>query len=502
MGLGLRSLSKRERSWVLYDVGNSAYVMLAATLIPIYFSAIAEPGSSAVVAWGYATTVASLALALLMPFLGSLADLKGNKKKFLAGTIGTGAVSLAVMGVPGNAMVFLAIYVFSSVMLNASLVFYDAFLVDATEQDRYDEVSSQGYAWGYIGSCIPFIVCLVIVLFGSGFGIGQLDGIRISFVITAAWWLVFSVPVLRDVHQTHFKAREEHLFRHTLKGLVGTCKKIARDKRLLMYMLAFFFYIDGVHTIITMSTSYGTDLGIDSTQLVLALLVTQFVAFPSAIAYGRLAGRFGTKRMLLIAVFAYFCITLFRVLPALRRRVLGAGRMRRLVPRRHPGAVAQRVRQAHPEGERQRVLRLLRHLRQVRHHHGHAAGKRVHPAHGLEQLRRPQRGRTVHRRLHPALEDAGRGRPLASGERGAGAWGEGVARACRRLLLGRRIRRPPGCFASCVAPLAARHAASLPALHSSPPALRSSPSCLALPPPASSSSSPRVLIWRLRFFRI
>ena len=311
MGLGRRSLSKRERSWVLYDVGNSAYVMLAATLIPIYFSAIAEPGSSAVVAWGYATTVASLALALLMPFLGSLADLKGNKKKFLAGAIGTGAVSLAVMGVPGNAMVFLAIYVFSSVMLNASLVFYDAFLVDATEQDRYDEVSSQGYAWGYIGSCIPFIVCLVIVLFGSSFGIGQLDGIRISFVISAAWWLVFSVPVLRDVHQTHFKAREEHLFRHTLKGLVGTCKKIARDKRLLMFMLAFFFYIDGVHTIITMSTSYGTDLGIDSTQLVLALLVTQFVAFPSAIAYGRLAGRFGTKRMLLIAVFAYFCITLF-----------------------------------------------------------------------------------------------------------------------------------------------------------------------------------------------
>ena len=311
MGLGLRSLSKRERSWVLYDVGNSAYVMLAATLIPIYFSAIAEPGSSAVVAWGYATTVASLALALLMPFLGSLADLKGNKKKFLAGTIGTGAVSLAVMGVPGNAMVFLVIYVFSSVMLNASLVFYDAFLVDATEQERYDEVSSRGYAWGYIGSCIPFIVCLVIVLFGSGFGIGQLDGIRISFVITAVWWLVFSVPVLRDVHQTHFKAREAHLFRHTLKGLAGTCKKIARDKRLLMYMLAFFFYIDGVHTIITMSTSYGTDLGIDSTQLVLALLVTQFVAFPSAIAYGRLAGRFGTKRMLLIAVFAYFCITLF-----------------------------------------------------------------------------------------------------------------------------------------------------------------------------------------------
>ena len=304
-------MTKPERSWVLYDVGNSAYVLLASTLIPIYFSAIADPGSSAVVAWGYASTVASLVLALLMPFLGSIADLKGNKKKFLAGTIGTGAVTLAVMGVPGDAMVFLVIYVISSVMLNASLVFYDAFLVDATEEDRYDEVSSQGYAWGYIGSCVPFIVCLVIVLFGESFGIGQLDGIRISFVITAVWWLAFSVPIWRDVHQTHYKPREPHLFRNTILGLVATCKKIFHDRRLMFFMLAFFFYIDGVHTIIAMSTSYGTDLGIDSTQLVLALLVTQFVAFPSAIAYGRLAGRFGTKKMLLIAVFAYFLITLF-----------------------------------------------------------------------------------------------------------------------------------------------------------------------------------------------
>ena len=304
-------MTKPERSWVLYDVGNSAYVLLASTLIPIYFSAIADPNSSAVVAWGYASTVASLVLALLMPFLGSIADLKGNKKKFLAGTIGTGAVTLAVMGVPSDAMMFLVIYVISSVMLNASLVFYDAFLVDATVEKRYDEVSSQGYAWGYIGSCAPFIVCLVIVLFGENIGIGQLDGIRISFVITAVWWLAFSVPIWRDVHQTHYKPREPHLFRNTVRGLVSTCKKIFRDRRLMFFMLAFFFYIDGVHTIIAMSTSYGTDLGIDSTQLVLALLVTQFVAFPSAIAYGRLSGRFGTKKMLLIAVFAYFLITLF-----------------------------------------------------------------------------------------------------------------------------------------------------------------------------------------------
>lgn len=311
MGFGLGSLNKRERSWVLYDVGNSAFVLLASTLIPIYFSAITDPESSVVVVWGYATTVASLILALLMPFLGSLADVKGNKKKFLAGTIGTGAVLLAALGLAGEPFVFIVMYVLSSVMLNASLVFYDAFLIDATTNERLDEVSSQGYAWGYIGSCVPFLISLALVFFGENIGVAQLDAIRISFVITAVWWVCFSVPLFRNVHQTHFKARMPHMFKSTFLGLFQTAKKIFHNKRVFLFLLAFFFYIDGVHTIITMSTSYGTELGISSTMLVLALLVTQFVAFPSAIAYGRLAGRFGTTKMLLIAVAAYFGITLF-----------------------------------------------------------------------------------------------------------------------------------------------------------------------------------------------
>ena len=306
-----KGLSKQERSWVMYDVGNSAFVMLSTALIPIYFSSLAEPGSSVVVAWGYAETVASLILALLMPFLGSLADLQGNKKKFLVGFIGTGAVACAALGIPEHALAFLVLYVISSIMLNGSMVFYDAFLVDATTEDRYDQVSSHGYAWGYIGSCIPFILCLAVVLGGPSIGIDMMVGMKIAFVITALWWVAFSVPIIKNVHQTHFKERTPHLFRSTFSGLARTIRDIARDKRILMYMLAYFFYIDGVHTIIKMSTSYGTDLGIESTMLVLALLMTQFVAFPSAIAYGRLAKRFGTRRMLLIAVFAYFCITLF-----------------------------------------------------------------------------------------------------------------------------------------------------------------------------------------------
>lgn len=304
-------LTKKELSWVLYDVGNSAFVMLSTALIPVYFASIADPGSSVVVAWGYAETVASLVLALLMPVLGSLADLAGNKKKFLVGFAGTGAVACAALGIPEHALVFLVVYVIAAIMLNGSMVFYDAFLVDATTEERYDKVSSHGYAWGYIGSCIPFIACLAVVLGGSSFGIDAKLGMKIAFIITAVWWVIFTVPVAKNVKQLHGKKRSDHVLRTTISGLKGTVKSIMKDKRLLFFMLAFFFYIDGVHTVIKMSTSYGTDLGIDSTQLVLALLLTQFVAFPSAIAYGRLAGRFGTKKLLLVAVFAYFCITLF-----------------------------------------------------------------------------------------------------------------------------------------------------------------------------------------------
>lgn len=304
-------LDKRETSWVLYDVGNSAFVMLSTALIPVYFSSIAEPGSSVVVAWGYAETVASLILALLMPFLGSLADLQGNKKKFLVGFMGTGAVACAALGFPTEALPFLVLYVVSSVMLNGSMVFYDGMLVDATTEDRYDKVSSHGYAWGYIGSCIPFIICLAVVLGGPSIGIDMMIGMKIAFLITAAWWVAFTIPLIRNVRQVHYKERTAHVFSEMFRGIGRTIKAIVHDRRLLLFMVAFFFYIDGVHTVIKMSTSYGTDLGIDSTQLVLALLVTQFVAFPSAIAYGRLSERFGTKRMLLIAIFAYFCIVLF-----------------------------------------------------------------------------------------------------------------------------------------------------------------------------------------------
>ncbi len=304
-----RKMTKQEKSWIMYDVGNSAFVMLSTALIPVYFSSIAT--GSVVVAWGYAETVASLIIALLMPFLGSLADLQHMKKKFLVGFVGTGAVACCALGFTVEALPFLIVYVVASVSLNSSMVFYDALLVDATDEEHYDQISSHGYAWGYIGSCIPFIACLVVVLGGSAVGIDTATGMMIAFFITAAWWVAFTIPLVRNVHQTHFKQRVDHLFSETFKGLKNTLRAMWRNKSIRYFMLAYFFYIDGVHTIIKLATSYGTDLGIDSTQLVLALLVTQFVAFPSAIAYGRLSAKVGTKKMLMVGVFAYTCITLF-----------------------------------------------------------------------------------------------------------------------------------------------------------------------------------------------
>lgn len=304
-------MTKSERSWIMYDVGNSSFVLLATALVPIYFSTLAPEGTSVVVAWGYAETVASLVIALLMPILGSLADLAGMKKKFVLGTVATGVVACVCLGFPTNAWVFLVLYVISSIMLNSSMVFYDALLVDATTEDRYDEVSSHGYAWGYIGSCVPFIVCLAVVLGRDAIGIDFTVAMRLAFIITALWWVAFTIPMLRNVSQTHFKQRPARLIVDSFKGLGKTLTNIFKDKKLRYFMLAFFFYIDGVHTIIKMSTSYGTDLGIDSTQLVIALLVTQFVAFPSAIVYGKLGHKVGTKKMLLVGIAAYMCITLF-----------------------------------------------------------------------------------------------------------------------------------------------------------------------------------------------
>lgn len=311
--------TKQERNWVMYDVGNSALVLFNTSVVPIYFDAINTGASSAelVTAWANAQTVASLVVALLMPVLGSLADYAGNKIKFFLGFFLTGLVLCFAQAIPMGAMPFLVVYVLCTIGLNSSMTFYDAMLPDITTDDRMDTVSSSGYAWGYIGSCVPFIVCILLILVGpSALGLDMLFCVQVSFIITGIWWLAFTVPLVRTYKQRYAKelAPGETFggeVAKTIRGLGTTMRRIAQDRAILIYMIAFFFYIDGVHTVISMATTYGTSLGLDSTALILALLVTQFVAFPSAIAYGSLAKKYGTLRMILIAVAAYVGIVLF-----------------------------------------------------------------------------------------------------------------------------------------------------------------------------------------------
>lgn len=317
--MSMTKYTKLERNWVMYDVGNSALVLLNTSIVPIYFNAINTGASAAelVSAWANAQTVASLVVALLMPVLGSLADYAGNKIKFFIGFFLTGLVLCFAQAIPMGALPFLVAYVVCTIGLNSSMTFYDAMLTDVTTDERMDMVSSSGYAWGYVGSTIPFIVCLALIFGGPALlGLDTMLCTRLSFVITGAWWLAFTVPLIRTYRQRFGKERGEgetlgKICANTFSGLAKTMGSIAKDRTLIVYMLAFFFYVDGVHTVISMATSYGAALGIDSTQLVLALLVTQFVAFPSAIAYGKLAGRFGTLRMIIAAVVAYCGIVLF-----------------------------------------------------------------------------------------------------------------------------------------------------------------------------------------------
>ena len=311
--------TKQERSWVMYDVGNSALVLFNTSVVPIYFDAINTAANSAelVTAWANAQTIASLVVALLMPVLGSLADFAGNKIKFFLGFFLTGLVLCLAQAIPMGAMPFLIVYVVCTIGLNSSMTFYDAMLPDVTTDERMDAVSSSGYAWGYIGSCVPFIVCIALILGGPAvLGLDMLLCVRIAFVITGLWWLAFTVPLVKSYKQVYSKqlAPGETFATEVVKTITGlgrTMRRIADDKAILIYMIAFFFYIDGVHTVISMATTYGTSLGIDSTQLILALLVTQFVAFPSAIAYGKLAKSQGTLKMIIIAVAAYVLIVLF-----------------------------------------------------------------------------------------------------------------------------------------------------------------------------------------------
>ena len=310
-------LNGKEKRWILYDVGNSAFVLLVATIIPIYFNYLAgKAGLSDVdylAYWGYAASICTVIVAILGPILGTIADTKGYKKPIFMISILIGTIACSVLGLMVQWMAFLIVFLIAKVGFSASLIFYDSMLSDITDEERMDYVSSQGYAWGYIGSCVPFVLCLVIVLGSDPLGIRMETAMGIAFVLVAVWWLLMSLPLLKNYEQKYYVEKKPHAIAQSFKRLGETFKNMKEEKQVFMFLLAFFFYIDGVYTIIDMATAYGSALGLDSTGLLLALLVTQIVAFPCAIIFGNLSYRIRTEKLIIVCIFAYLGIVIFAV---------------------------------------------------------------------------------------------------------------------------------------------------------------------------------------------
>ena len=304
-----------ERAWILYDVGNSAFVLLVATLIPIFFNALAEEGGLSSVEylayWGYAASAVTIITAVLSPILGTLADTRGFKKPIFILCLVVGVTGCCAMGLAKTWLPFLLIFVFAKVGFSGSRVFYDSMLSDVTTPDRMDVVSSRGYAWGYIGSCVPFVVCLALVLGSGAIGLSQMTALNIALFITAAWWLAMTLPLLKTYRQLHYVEVEKHAIRQSFARIGHTLRHLHEDKQVFWFLLAFFCYIDGVYTIIDMATAYGTALGLDTTGLLLALLVTQIVAFPSALIFGRLSAKYPSTTLIPVCIAAYAGIALF-----------------------------------------------------------------------------------------------------------------------------------------------------------------------------------------------
>ena len=313
-------LTKLEKSWALYDWANSAYTMtVTTTVFPLYFkAAVSDLGvtaSQSTAYWGFANSIATLLIAFLAPILGTLADYFGFKKRFFMIFLAMGISANFLLGfVPETQwLLLLFVYILTAIGFSGSNIFYDAFLVDVTDDDRMDKVSTFGYALGYIGSTIPFIICMAIILLSQQ-GILPFDGYttpKIAFVLTAIWWLAFSIPMVKDVKQVHGLPRESNPVINSFKRMAKTVKNIKVHKPAFIFLIAYFFYIDGVDTIIKMATSYGSDLGVDSNTLLIILLVTQFVACPSALLFGRLADRFKGKTMLYVAIAIYTGICIY-----------------------------------------------------------------------------------------------------------------------------------------------------------------------------------------------
>ena len=303
------SFTKQEKSWIMYDWANSVYATnIMAVLFPIYFGMVCrKSGANNLVLWSYGTSIATLIIAVLSPLLGSIADHKGYKKKLFLVFFIIGAGFTLSTAFLTDYRLMLVGYMLSHIGFSGSCLFYDSFLTDVTTNERMDKVSSWGYAMGYIGgSTIPFVLSIIILL---TLGMDNPEAFKIVIILTSLWWLVFSIPMLKNVEQAHYvETPVSGMLRSSVSNLVSTAKDIFAEKRILLFTIAYFFYIDGVGTVISISTTYGEKLNLDSIGMIFALLLTQIVAVPCSILFGKLTKKFGSINLLIFAIGVYIAV--------------------------------------------------------------------------------------------------------------------------------------------------------------------------------------------------
>lgn len=302
-----KRFTKAEKSWIMYDWANSIYATnIMAAIFPIYFAMQADETGNKL--YGFAVSAAALVVAVLAPILGAIGDFSGMKKKLFAGFLVLGLVFTAVMAAFEDWRLMLVGFIFSRIGFSGSCLFYDSFLTDVTTPERMDRVSSWGYAMGYIGgSTIPFIISIAIMLLMNQ----SVLSYKIAILIVVVWWAVFSIPFIKNVKQQYsVEDAPQALAKEAFRNAWKTFKDILKNKKILFFIIAYFFYIDGVDTIISMATNYGETLGLGAIGMILALLVTQIVAVPFSILFGNLAKKVGAMKMIAIAVCVYFVITI------------------------------------------------------------------------------------------------------------------------------------------------------------------------------------------------
>ncbi len=321
--------TKEEWSWILYDCGNSAYSMAITTaLFPIVFGMFENVSSMDL---GYFNSLASILLALLSPVLGTIADYKDFKKRFFIFFASLGIITTAALAFispsSGQWQLLVLFFILSDIGFAAANVFYDSFLVDVTEDERMDKVSTGGFAYGYIASIIPFGISLVMIFF---LGMDKALGYQAGFIVTALWWGLLTLPMIRDVKQRHYIEPEPKPVINSFRRLGETIKNIRQHKTIVVFLLAYFFYIDGVDTVIKMVVPFATSVlganALDTFTLLGILLIIQIIAFPCAILYGNLADKYSARTMIIVGIFTYMisCIAAFFISSVWHIFVLGA----------------------------------------------------------------------------------------------------------------------------------------------------------------------------------